>query len=107
MRTALAALLVLLGACSSTLDTAPRQTPTPPPDEARVLCAPAVQIARGLAKQYGEHVVAQGRQADGSVLRIYATENRRTWTAVVTRRGVACLTAAGVNWETTPQGDPA
>ena len=94
-------LAALLGACSS--------GPTPPPPGAitRVFCGPSIEIAQALARRYGEHVVARGRMGDGILMQLYATNDRRTWTIVVTKRpGLSCLMAAGVSWETAPQGDP-
>ena len=99
------AIHALLGACASLPATAPIAPATPAP---RAFCGPVAEIARALARRYGEHVVSQGRQVDGSVLQIYASKNRRTWTVVVTPRPgrFSCLIAAGINWETIPQGDP-
>jgi hypothetical protein len=64
------------------------------------VCGPADQIARQLHERYDEEPVAYGVEANGVLLEVYASDEGRTWTIVVTKSPKAsCIVAAGRSWE--------
>lgn len=70
-------------------------------------CAPYDQVEAMLAAEFQETRVQQGIVGDGqAMLLIFASPNGGTWSAVMVRPdGVACLAAAGSDWQT--RNDPA
>ena len=68
---------------------------------------PRDQIVARLESQYQEFHAAWGMTNTGQLVELWATEDRDTWTLVLTHaNGVSCLMAAGVNWQImkTPDG---
>ena len=70
-------------------------------------CAPYDQVAAKLAAEFHETRVQQGIVGEGrALLAIFASPNGETWTAVMVRPdGLACMAAAGQDWQT--RSDPA
>lgn len=76
----------------------------------RVPCFRQAEVARQLERAYAEVPVSLGLEANGNLLQLYKSADSATWTIVSTSPdGVACVLAAGRNWETlTPKRvDPA
>jgi hypothetical protein len=70
-------------------------------------CGPHDNVADELAKQYGEAPHAMGLAQDNTVMELYAAETG-TWTLTVTlANGQTCLVAAGQNFETITETQPA
>lgn len=74
------------------------QAPTMPPDE--LPCSSYAQIHAQLSRHYAERPVSLGLQSNGNLLQVYASAGSGTWTIVsLTPQGLACVVAAGANWE--------
>lgn len=64
------------------------------------VCYPRDVVAERLADEFGETVQSRGLTADGAVVEMWANDETRTWTAVVTMpNGMACLVASGQHFE--------
>ncbi|MAL80211.1 MAG: hypothetical protein CMN55_14080 [Sneathiella sp.] len=62
-------------------------------------CLPRAELARQLAAQYGEVLIAQGLSSAGQLLEIYASPMGDSWSLTETDpAGRACLRAAGDYW---------
>jgi len=69
----------------------------------RIPCSDEGQMAEYLAKKYSEVPVAIGLQANGSLLQVYASDEKGTWTIVnTTPGGRSCIVAVGERWESLP-----
>ncbi|MEO5373166.1 MAG: hypothetical protein H7840_02675 [Alphaproteobacteria bacterium] len=88
MRTALLALLPLLGAAAET--------------GAEPMCDDHRSIVEALAKGYAERLSAVGIAGGAGVLEVFAS-SAGTWSIVVTDPGgQSCIMAVGTGWETLP-----
>jgi hypothetical protein len=86
--------LLLLAACT--------------PAHAQQQCAVRTDIVEGLAERYGERQMMSGLNPDGSMVQIFANVETGTWTAlVVEANGMACLVAAGEDFDAAPSELPA
>jgi hypothetical protein len=76
-------------------------------------CAAHDLVAAELAGKYDEHPNSIGLAEDNTVMELYSSPEKGTWTITVTLpNGLSCLVAAGQNFETVQQpqvakGDPA
>lgn len=74
-------------------------------------CAPRDLVIQRLAGRYGETLRNQGLLSrDSTMVEVFSSEETGTWTILMTRPdGLACLLAAGQQWEqvTASVGDPA
>ena len=67
----------------------------------RLPCYSYDEIARQLRFTYREAPVSLGLQADGNLLQVFSSPATGSWTIVSTSpAGLACVLAAGQNWET-------
>lgn len=63
-------------------------------------CAERAELVTHLAQRYGETRQAIGLSSSTQVVEIFASDETGTWTITVTRPdGVACMVAAGQNFE--------
>ena len=70
----------------------------------RMPCHKAEEIAKQLTARYSEAPVAFGLQSNGTLLQVYASQEKGTWTVVsTTPTGLSCIVAAGKTWETLPR----
>lgn len=79
------------------------------PNNSRMPCHNATEIAKQLSNKYEEAPVAFGLQSNGNLLQVYASEQKGTWTVVsTTPAGMSCIVAAGKRWESLPaiKSDP-
>jgi hypothetical protein len=79
------------------------------PNNSRMPCHNAMEIAKQLSNKYAEAPVAFGLQSNGNLLQVYSSEEKGTWTVVsTTPGGVSCIIAAGKRWESLPaiKSDP-
>jgi hypothetical protein len=73
------------------------------PNNARMPCHNASEIAKQLSNRYDEAPVAFGLQSNGNLLQVYFSEEKDTWTVVsTTPSGMSCIVAAGKRWESLP-----
>lgn len=69
-------------------------------------CAPHAAIVAGLARNFGETVVAMGLTGQGTMIEVFASE-AGTWTIVQTApMGTACLIASGGAFATVKESLP-
>ena len=62
-------------------------------------CLPRAELARQLAAQYGEVLIAQGLSSAGRLMEIYASPMGDSWSLTETDpAGRACLRATGNYW---------
>ena len=67
-------------------------------------CGERTQIVQRLQEKYGEARQGIGLQNDGSMLELFVSPERRTWSLLVTLpSGMTCLAAAGEGWEAMPE----
>jgi hypothetical protein len=82
-----------------------------PPTGGRLPCYDYREIARQLGATYHEAPASLWLQSNGNVLQVFTSASSGTWTIVsVLPNGVACVLAAGENWEaveTAPLDAPA
>jgi len=65
-------------------------------------CAPRAQVLELVERQFRETRRAIGLSANDTVMELFASEARGTWTLVVTLpNGLSCLVAAGTDFEAT------
>jgi hypothetical protein len=79
------------------------------PNNPRMPCHNASEIAKQLSSRYAEAPVAFGLQSNGNLLQVYSSEEKGTWTVVsTTPTGTSCIVAAGKRWESLPvvKNDP-
>ena len=79
---------------------------------AQTLCGPRNGLITKLEKMYDESRAGIGVLGDSAVFEIWTSTKTGSWTMLVTRPdGVACIMAAGRDWQTLqdlqPVGDPA
>lgn len=66
-------------------------------------CNQRVEIVRHLATVYAETPVALGTATNGGVVELFISKDGRSWTLIVTAPdGVACMIAAGEDWNRLP-----
>jgi len=66
-------------------------------------CNQRVEIVRHLATVYAEAPVALGTASNGGVVELFISKDGRSWTLIVTAPdGVACMIAAGEDWNRLP-----
>ncbi len=71
----------------------------PWPAHGQAVCMPRDQIVARLESQYQEFQAAWGMANTGQLVELWATEDRDTWTLVLTHaNGISCLMAAGEHW---------
>jgi hypothetical protein len=72
-------------------------------------CGPPPDVTAGLARNYGEIVIAMGVSSNGNLVEIFAAPSG-TFTIVITAPGgLSCIGVAGANFvaaELPPQGTP-
>ena len=67
------------------------------------LCTERSEVLTQLSSQYAESPVAMGIANNGGVLEILSSKAGGSWTIILTMpNGVACMIAAGENWESIP-----
>lgn len=60
------------------------------------MCRPPMQMPTLLYVTFGEYLIADMLHRDGSLLRVYATENGSTWTVTKTDpNGLECVLSSG------------
>jgi hypothetical protein len=73
------------------------------PNNTRMPCHNANEIAKQLSSKYDEAPVAFGLQSNGNLLQVYFSQEKDTWTVVsTTPSGMSCIVAAGKRWESLP-----
>lgn len=73
-----------------------------------VRCGIHVDIEADLAAAFSERRVMAGLNGDGTILEILANAETGTWTALIVRPdGIACLVAAGEQFDPTVAALPA
>lgn len=71
------------------------------PAVAQSQCAPHVDVVAGLAKGYGESLVATGMIDNRHIMQTFANLEKGTWTIIaVDVDGIACLVMSGAMYET-------
>lgn len=74
-------------------------------------CGERDSVIESLTDKFGEHHFASGLQSATGLMEIWASEERGTWTVLMTRPdGQTCVVASGSHWlvqeDITPVGDP-
>jgi hypothetical protein len=73
-----------------------------------VVCHPHDKVVAWLTGEYGEVLVAISEGAQGTFVEMFENAETGTWTVLQSNAdGVACVAAAGQDWQDVPQGDPA
>jgi hypothetical protein len=91
------ALAVMLGPAAPALAQAPRQATLTP------ACHSHAALAEMLNQKFAEHPSAVGLQANGHLVEVFVSNDRTSWTIVVTRPdGWSCIVAVGEHWEALP-----
>ena len=75
------------------------------PSSAQVQCALG-DVGAELLQSYGEHLIFQGVTKDGTLLEIYASRDRGTWSVVEQINGLSCLMFFGESWEPATNSEP-
>lgn len=71
---------------------------SPAAAQAMRACAPRDALVQQLGQAFGEAVTAQGVDADGNLVQVFASQNG-TWTIAVTLPGgPSCIVSSGENW---------
>ncbi len=71
-------------------------------------CAPRAMVLKHLTEKYGEARRGIGLVQQGSVMEVFASDETRTWTIIVTLpNGMTCLVASGEAYETLAEALPA
>ncbi|MGR3540070.1 MAG: hypothetical protein ACU0BS_01390 [Hasllibacter sp.] len=79
---------------------------------AQQVCGPRAQITAALQIHYGEETKGGGLQNGQAVYEVWASEDERTWTILMSRAdGTSCIMASGTDWrdarvQDTPIGAP-
>ena len=72
---------------------------TPATLHAQTNCAARDTVVEKLATGYGEAFAGGGLQSATSVFEVWFSEEKGTWTILMTRAdGVSCIMASGTNW---------
>ena len=91
------ALAVMLGPAAPALAQAPRQATLTP------ACHSHAALAEMLNQKFAEQPSAVGLQANGHLVEVFVSNDRTSWTIVVTRPdGWSCIVAVGEHWESLP-----
>ena len=70
-------------------------------------CTTRQEVGSYLLSEFSEAPVALGVANNGSLIEVFASEDRTTWTIMLTQPdGTSCLVAAGQAWESLPQVVP-
>lgn len=68
--------------------------------DAQSNCALRETVVGKLADRYGERQVGAGVQSSANMFEVWASEEKGTWTILMTRSdGVACIMASGTSWQ--------
>ncbi len=74
-----------------------------PPAQAQAMCGERRTVIANLEKTYSEAPVSIGLASNGSVIEVLASPSG-SFTIILTQpNGVACVMAAGENWENLPK----
>ena len=74
-----------------------------PPAQAQAMCGERSVVVANLEKTYSEAPVSIGLASNGSVIEVLASPSG-SFTIILTQpNGVACVMAAGENWENLPK----
>ena len=66
---------------------------------AQANCAERQVVVERLETGFGEIFAGGGLQTSSQIIEIWASEERGTWTVLVTRAdGVSCIMASGTDW---------
>ncbi len=91
MRRILIGLTLLAGALPTTI-------------QAQTTCAERDMVVEKLEGRYGEAFAGGGLQNSSSVFEVWFSEEKGTWTILMTRsNGMTCIMASGTNWR---EGEP-
>lgn len=67
-------------------------------------CGQRTAITEQLTAKYGEYLAAGGLQSAQSIVEIWFSEEKGTWTILMTRpNGTSCLLASGTDWRNMPK----
>ena len=67
---------------------------------AQNVCGPHEEITKRLETGYQEKRIGVGLAGNGTLVELFRSEEKGTWTFMYTRPdGVSCLMAAGADWE--------
>ncbi|WP_259780543.1 hypothetical protein [Aestuariispira ectoiniformans] len=67
---------------------------------AQNICGPHEEIVKRLEKNYKEARAGFGLAGNGTLVELFVSQDKRTWTFMYTRPdGITCLMAAGGDWE--------
>lgn len=70
-------------------------------------CSKRDDVVSHFAKKYGETPRSIGLGNNGGVVEVLTTPTGSTWTVIITYpNGMACMVAAGENWEQVPEIAP-
>lgn len=70
-------------------------------------CTTRPEVGSYLLNEFSESPVALGVANNGSLIEVFASHDRTTWTIMLTQPdGTSCLVAAGQAWENLPQVVP-
>jgi len=74
-----------------------------------VPCQKTSLVISSLLSKYGEHPVSIGLEPNGTILQVFKSKTKNTWTVVRSSpKGVSCIIASGRLWEnvTSKSADP-
>lgn len=67
------------------------------------VCPARHEVADYLATEFQEQPVASGLANNGGVVEVFASDDKETWTIIITMpTGQSCMIAAGQGWEPHP-----
>lgn len=67
-------------------------------------CTARADVISHLSKKYSESPVSIGLANNGGVIEILSSKTGTSWTIIITMpNGMACMIAAGENWESVPR----
>ena len=70
-------------------------------------CGDRQTFINHLRNKYGEFQVAQGVTGNKGLVEVFASEDRATWTILVTTSyGQTCMVGSGENWRTAKPKEP-
>ncbi len=91
-------ILAFVGVCIAAL---------PGAASAQESCTTRHEVGSYLLSEFSEAPVALGVANNGSLIEVFASSDRTTWTIMLTQPdGTSCLVAAGQSWESLPQVVP-
>jgi hypothetical protein len=101
MRSSFTLLAISLATALPAAATEPAALPLRPP------CFSHAEVARQLKTTYHEAPVSLGLQSNGNLLQVFHASTSGSWTIVSTSpQGMACILAAGHDWQTLSLPDP-